>query len=118
VPRSSQWPSTVIFTREFAFSQLTLSFSAVARLLLVRRFLGIWPFDRRYARLVVPTAAGGVAMWLIATLIPDARWGVELLVAGGGGGLAYAATVLVTGLPAEERAVVVRLAGRAFGRDG
>ena len=27
---------------------LTLSFSAVARLLLVRRFLGIWPFDRTW----------------------------------------------------------------------
>ena len=40
----------------------TLTFSAIARLLLVRRFLGIWPFDRAYLRLVAPTLIGGLAM--------------------------------------------------------
>ena len=34
----------------------TLTFSAVARLLLVHRFLRIWPFDRAWLRLIVPAA--------------------------------------------------------------
>ena len=42
----------VLGIRGAAIAQaLTLSFSAVARLLLVRRFLGIWPFDAAYLRL-------------------------------------------------------------------
>ena len=36
----------------------TLTFSAVARLLLVRRFLGIWPFDRQMAAPRGPRAVG------------------------------------------------------------
>jgi O-antigen/teichoic acid export membrane protein len=95
---------------------LTLSFSAVARLLLVRRFLGIWPFDADYARLIVPTALGGVAMAGLSVLVPDARWGVELLVAGGGGGLVYAAAALTVGISSGERAALGRLVGRAIGR--
>jgi hypothetical protein len=83
---------------------------------LVRRFLGIWPFDAHYARLVVPTAVGGLAMAGIAAVIPDARWGVELLLAGGGGGLAYAVTALRVGISPEERASLGRLVGRALRR--
>jgi Na+-driven multidrug efflux pump len=43
---------------------LTLAFSAIARLLLVRRFLHIWPFDAYYLRLVVPTIVGAAGMLL------------------------------------------------------
>jgi O-antigen/teichoic acid export membrane protein len=95
---------------------VTLSFSAVARLMLVRRFLGIWPFDAHYGRLLVPAAVGAVVMAGVAALVPDARWGVELLVAGGGGGLAYAAAALAVGLPREERATLVRTARKVLGR--
>jgi O-antigen/teichoic acid export membrane protein len=94
----------------------TLSFSAVARLLLVRRFLGIWPFDGHYLRLAAPTAAGGVAMWALASVIPDARWGVELLVAALGGTAAYGGAVLAVGITTEERAGLARLARRVAGR--
>jgi O-antigen/teichoic acid export membrane protein len=95
---------------------VTLSFSATARLLLVRRFLGIWPFDAHYARLLVPTVLGGLAMAGIASFIPDAKWGVELLVAGGGGGLVYVITALRVGISPEERAALGRLVGRVLGR--
>jgi len=95
---------------------VTLSFSAVARLMLVRRFLGIWPFDAQYARLLVPAAVGAAVMAGVAALVPDARWGVELLVAGGGGGLAYAAVALAVGLSREERATLASAARRVRGR--
>ncbi len=107
----------VLGIRGAAIAQaLTLSFSAVARLLLVRRFLGIWPFDADYARLIVPTALGGAAMAGLSVLVPDARWGVELLVAGGGGALVYTAAALTVGISPGERAALGRLAGRALGR--
>ena len=105
--------------RGAAISQaLTLSFSAVARLYLVRRFLGIWPFDGAYLRLLVPTGAGAVAMWLLAAAVPDARWGVELVVAGLGGATVYGAFALALGITREERASLRRLAGRLAGRGG
>ena len=94
---------------------VTLSFSAVARLMLVRRFLDIWPFDATYIRLLMPTAVGALAMFGLAALVPDARWGVELLVAGGGGGLAYLVAVLAVGVLPEERTALVRLVRGAVG---
>jgi O-antigen/teichoic acid export membrane protein len=95
---------------------VTLSCSAVARLLLVRRFLGIWPFDRQYVRLVVPAAVGGIAMWALASVVPDGRWGLELVIAGLGGAAVYGAAALAVGITAEERASLGRLARSAVGR--
>lgn len=93
----------------------TLTCSALARLLLVRRFLGIWPFDRAYARLVVPTLVGAAVMVLVHGLLPEAKWLVNLVGSVAAGGLAYAAVLLVWGLPASERAAVRRVVGRARG---
>lgn len=93
----------------------TLTFSAVARLMLVRRFLGIWPFDRAYLRLVAPTVAGAAAMALVHGVLPDARWLANLVGSFAAGGLAYALVLLVWGLPASERAAPARLAGRVRG---
>ena len=42
---------------------VTLTASAVARLLLVRHFVRIWPFERAFLRLIPPAVAGGLAMW-------------------------------------------------------
>jgi O-antigen/teichoic acid export membrane protein len=81
----------------------TLTFSAVARLLLVRRFLHIWPFDSRYLRLIAPTLVGGVVMAASHVSIPEARWFVNLVVSGALGGVAYLAILLWIGLPREER---------------
>jgi O-antigen/teichoic acid export membrane protein len=96
---------------------LTLSFSALARLLLVRRFVGIWPFDRRFLRLVLPTAVGAAAMVGLDAAIPDARWALDLLVAGGIGSAVYAAALLLVGLTPGERRVAVALVRRAVARD-
>jgi O-antigen/teichoic acid export membrane protein len=90
----------------------TLVFSNVFRLLLVRRFVGIWPYDRSYARLAIPTAIGAVAMILIHSVLNGPKWGVDLLGTGFFGGLAYYAALLVLGLKPEERAAVVSSARR------
>jgi O-antigen/teichoic acid export membrane protein len=91
---------------------LTLSFSAVARLLLVRRFLRIWPFDRTWMRLVVPTLLGALTMGLAHAVVRDERWGVDLLVSAALGTSAYGAAMLVIGLSPTERTALTRLIGR------
>ncbi|HEX6131870.1 MAG TPA: MATE family efflux transporter, partial [Actinomycetota bacterium] len=72
----------------------TLTASAVARLLLVRRFLGIWPFDRAYARLVVPTAFAAAAMAAVHALLDDAAWAVDLVGSSVAGLAVYGAAML------------------------
>jgi O-antigen/teichoic acid export membrane protein len=91
---------------------LTLSCSAVARLLLVRRFLGIWPFDRAWFRLLLPTVLGALTMGLAHAAMPDDRWLVDLVVSGGLGVGTYGAAMLVAGVPPAERAALVRLLRR------
>jgi O-antigen/teichoic acid export membrane protein len=94
----------------------TLTFSAVARLLLVRRFLNIWPFDRGYLRLIVPTVVGGMTMWVTHLVLPEAKWLVNLLASAALGAIAYGVVLLAVGLPANERAMVGTLVRRATGR--
>jgi O-antigen/teichoic acid export membrane protein len=88
---------------------LTLSCSAVARLFLVRRFLGIWPFERAWGRLLVPTVLGGVTMGLMHGALPDGRWFVDLAVSAAAGVGVYAAALIVVGLLPTERAALIRL---------
>ncbi len=94
----------------------TLTFSAIARLVLVRRFLGIWPFDASYLRLIVPTIAGGLAMWAAHVVLPDAAWLVNLLLSAAIGAGVYLLVLLAVGLPANERAMVARSVGKVTGR--
>ena len=91
---------------------LTLTFSAVARLLLVRRFLGIWPFDRAWLRLLVPVTLGAVAMALTHAVMPEAKWFLDLLVSAGVGTLVYGVTLLAFGLSPTERAALLRIVRR------
>jgi len=93
----------------------TLTFSAIARLVLVRRFLGIWPFDASYLRLIVPTIAGGLAMWAAHVVLPDAAWLVNLLLSAAIGAGVYLLVLLAVGLPANERAMVARSVGKVTG---
>ena len=96
----------------------TLTFSAIARLLLVRRFLHIWPFDTGYLRLVPPAVAGGLAMALTHAVMPSAKWFLDLVVSFGVGGLVYVAVLVAIGLPSKERTSLFRLAGKVVGRAG
>ena len=76
------------------------------RLALVRRFVGIWPYDRQYLRLVVPTLIGGAVMWLVHSLV-TAGYLVDLILTGATGTAAFALAYLAVGLaPAEKREVL------------
>jgi O-antigen/teichoic acid export membrane protein len=96
----------------------TLTFTAVARLLLVRRFLGIWPFERGHLRLILPTVTGGTAMALVHASLPRSGWLVELAGPAVVGTAVYVGVLLAVGLPTNERAALGRLARRAVSRGG
>jgi O-antigen/teichoic acid export membrane protein len=107
----------VLGIRGAAIAQaVTLTFSAVARLMLVRRFLGIWPFDVSYLRLVVPTLIGGVVMAAAHALLPEATWLLSLGIAAVAGTGAYVIALFVFGLTPSERSAAARLAGKVAGR--
>jgi O-antigen/teichoic acid export membrane protein len=91
---------------------LTTAFTNVTRLLLVRRFLGIWPFDRAWLRLVLPTILGGLTMGVVHAAIADGRWFVDLVVSSGLGVGVYGAAMLVTGVLPGERAAIAKLLRR------
>jgi O-antigen/teichoic acid export membrane protein len=88
----------------------TLTMSAIARLLLVRKFLGIWPFDEWYVRLVAPTVAGGLAMWVTHAVLPGEKWLVDLVVSAGVGCAVYAGALVAFGLKPGERTAALRIA--------
>jgi O-antigen/teichoic acid export membrane protein len=94
----------------------TLTFSAVARLLLVRRFLGIWPFDAGYVRLLPATAVGALAMAGTHMLLPAEKWLVNLVASFAVGGLAYVVTLIAVGLKPSERTALIRMAGKVLKR--
>jgi O-antigen/teichoic acid export membrane protein len=105
----------VLGIRGAAIAQaLTLSFSALARLALVRRFLGIWPFDVRFLRLVVPTLVGAAVMVGLDLLLDDAKWLLELVVAGGIGSAVYTVLLLAIGVTPGERRTALAVASRVL----
>jgi len=107
----------VLGIRGAAIAQaLTLSFSAVARLMLVRRFLGIWPFDANFLRLIVPTLIGAGAMIATHAVLPDRRWLVDLVGSFAVGGGTYTVALLAVGLTPGERRTAIGLFKGFLGR--
>ena len=111
------WLSPTLGMRGAAIAEaVTLTTSAVARLLLVRHFVKIWPFDRHFVRLLAPAVAGGVAMWAAHQVLAGPKWLIDL---GGSilfGTLVYGVVLVAVGLKPGERRAVFTLAGRAVGR--
>jgi O-antigen/teichoic acid export membrane protein len=93
----------------------TLTVSAIARLMLVRRFLGIWPFDAGYLRLAPAAAAGGIAMALAHAVMPDPKWLLDLLVSFAAGSAVYVVALVGVGLPVHERTALFRMARKVLG---
>ena len=82
---------------------LTFACSNCARLLLVRRFVRIQPYDADYGRLVIPAACAGGAMWLTHAAVAGGYL-FDLLVTGAAGTAVYVVAYALVGLtPAERR---------------
>lgn len=90
--------------------------SNTLRLWLVWRFVRIQPYDRHYARLLIPAAIGAAAMVAVHAVSAGPRWAVDLLATGLIGGGAYYVTLVLFGLRSGEKASVIRLVGRVTGR--
>jgi O-antigen/teichoic acid export membrane protein len=83
---------------------VTFAASKWARLVLVKRFVDIQPYDRHYFRLIAPTAAAAVAMMTVHTVAGDWGWALDLVATGVIGTLVYIGAYLAIGLtPAERR---------------
>ena len=94
---------------------VTLTLSAIVRLLLVKRFVNIWPFDRWYLRLIPATLAGGLAMWATHQVLEGPKWLIDL---GGSvvvGTIVYGAVLVATGLKPGERRMILSLGKRLVG---
>ena len=95
---------------------VTLTVSAFARLMLVKRFVDIWPFDRWYLRLIPPTLAGGLTMWAVHQVLEGPKWLIDL---GGSilaGSIVYGIVLLAAGIKPGERRAVLGLGRRLLGR--
>jgi O-antigen/teichoic acid export membrane protein len=85
---------------------VTITLSNWLRLWLVRRHVGIFPWDRTYLRLAIPTVACAAVMLLLAAVLGGAAWYVQLVGVGLAGGLVYLPVLLLFGLaPSEQTAL-------------
>ena len=95
---------------------VTLTLSAFARLLLVKRFVDIWPFDRWFLRLIPGALAGAVVMWAVHAVLAGPKWLIDLTLSISAGTLAYGVVLLWIGLKPGERATALALIRRLLGR--
>ena len=99
-----------------AAQAITIACSNWLRLVLVKRFVGIFPWDKPYARLAMPAIACGAAMLVTQALLGDVRWLVELVGVAVAGVAVYVPVLLKFGLTAQERVAltngVTKLRGR------
>ncbi|HEX2241092.1 MAG TPA: polysaccharide biosynthesis C-terminal domain-containing protein [Actinomycetota bacterium] len=89
----------------------TFALSKWARLALVRRFVGIQPYEADYARLLVPASIAAIVMWAATSLV-QGRWFADLVVTATAGAVAYVISYLVAGLTPDERRAVSALGNR------
>ncbi|MEA2476927.1 MAG: hypothetical protein QOC87_1126 [Actinomycetota bacterium] len=91
-----------------AANAVTFALSNAARLLLVKRFVNIQPYDRDYARLLLPVIAG-LAVMLIVHQVVSGGWAVDLCATAVAGGAAYLGVYALAGLTSAERSGAGRL---------
>jgi O-antigen/teichoic acid export membrane protein len=95
---------------------ITLTVSAFARLMLVKRFVDIWPFDRWFLRLIPPAVAGGLVMWAVHSALAGPKWLIDLGGSSVAGTLAYGVLLVLFGLKPGERRAVLALGRNVLGR--
>ncbi|MDQ3645424.1 MAG: MATE family efflux transporter [Actinomycetota bacterium] len=92
----------------------TFACSNVARIVLVKRFVGIHPYDGGFARLLAPAAVGAAAGWVVHSLVPGSS--VGLVLTGAAVVVAYGIAYAGVGLTSEERSGASELLARRQAR--
>jgi len=95
-----------------ASQAITITCSNALRLYLVYRFVHIHPYDRHYARLVVPAGITAAVMLAVHAVLGGSAWPVDLLGTAAIGGIAYLVALVALGLTPTERATVRRVLRR------
>jgi O-antigen/teichoic acid export membrane protein len=98
-----------------AAQAITIACSNWLRLVLVKRFVGIFPWDASYVRLVIPAAGCALAMLAAKVVIGDERWLIQLIVMGVAGAIAYLPAVLLLALVPSERVALTNGLARIRG---
>lgn len=93
-----------------------LVFSNAVRLWLVWRFVRIQPYDRYYARLLIPTLIGAIVMMAVHSAVGGPKWALDLVATGFLGGAAYYVAFLFFGLTPQEKAGAMTMLRRFTGR--
>lgn len=96
---------------------VTFGASNIARLLLVRRFVDISPYERSYARLIPPAAIALGLMWLVHRVVEGAWW-ADLVATTFMGVVTYGVAFLLLGLTPQERAGLTTLVAKVRKRPG
>jgi O-antigen/teichoic acid export membrane protein len=86
-----------------AAQAITIACSNWLRLALVKRFVGIFPWDKPYARLALPALACAIAMLVAEATLGNARWLVQLVGIGAAGVVVYLPVLIRFGLTERER---------------
>jgi O-antigen/teichoic acid export membrane protein len=86
-----------------AAQAITIACSNWLRLVLVKRFVHIFPWDRPYARLALPAVACAVAMLAAQAVLPGNKWLLELIGIALAGAIVYVPVLLRFGLTDGER---------------
>jgi O-antigen/teichoic acid export membrane protein len=97
---------------------VTFALSKWARLALVKRFVGIQPYDRHYIRLLPPAAIAVTVMVAVHTAVGGWAPALDLVVTGLVGTAVFAGAFLLVGLTPAERRGVARVLARLRARRG
>ena len=82
----------------------------------MRRYVGIFPWDKPYARLAVPALACAVAMLAAEAVIPHKKWLLELLGIAVAGAAVYVPVLVRYGLTEGERIALTNGIAKLRGR--
>jgi O-antigen/teichoic acid export membrane protein len=93
----------------------TFAASNLTRLYLVKKFVGIQPYDRQYGRLLGPAAIAFLAMALVHHLM-SGSWVVDLAATGITGAAAYGLAYLAVGVTPGERKAALGMVSRIRSR--
>jgi len=99
-----------------AAQAITIGLSNWLRLALVKRFVGIFPWDKPYARLAFPAAACAIAMLAAQAVLPGRKWLLELIGIALAGAIVYVPVLLRFGLTEGERVALRNGLAKVRGR--